>query len=228
MIPGILFAQPSTSVVPTTPTLPPPPSQKQQTQPAAAATKTTTVDQTPTEQSPVARGEVSIESNLYPHPGIYFKKGGSWVGDDNLFNLDRNIEIIVEIERTKGVTDLDSNHIKELIQNIFKKSTISPRNTGDQPPYPYYHILIMIAPIQKGYAVYCSGRLFESVALDRSHLDKDVYYQAITWEKQALLVIPSDKLRDDVDKAVSDITNSFVERYRHFEDLKLRQAAEQH
>jgi hypothetical protein len=229
-VPGLLLAQTQTTTVPTTPSVVPhkqpvqPTTTKQATAPAPEKPPLRTKPPFIPEKLPQkSRIVIGPEEHFFPHPGILFEKNGKWLGDDHLYNLTPDIGIFVEVEKAPDVTaQVDEKHIKNLVSYIFEKGSISPKPASEPPPFPYFHILVMVTGIDRGYSVYCAGRLFESVNVDRINLEKNVYFQVITWEKQALLVIPADKFRDELDIAITDITNNFVERYRHYEDIKLK------
>jgi hypothetical protein len=230
LIPGLLLAQKQNSSIPVTPNIV---EQKRQSPPPSPGLGTIEkLNPSSAAEEPLLPPEVSksfsLEEHFFPHPGVVFLQGGKYAGDDHLYNLTNNIGVYIEIEKSKDVKiDIDKKKIKELIGFIFKKTILIPNVKDEKPPFPYFHLLIMVAPIgDKGYAFYCSGRLFESIKLDRIDMDKNMQFQAITWEKQILLVVPADKLKDELYTAVREITTNFVERYRHFEDIKLRKTAD--
>ena len=170
---------------------------------------------------PRIMADTSVDSHFFPHPGVVFQKSGQWLGDEHLYNLSNNLEVFVEVEKTTGLdVSIDKEKIKNIISLAFKKTLTT--NYKDNPPLPFFDVTVLIAPIDKGFAVYCSGRLFEEVKLERVEFRKNEHFQAITWEKQSLLVIPKDKLMEEILVAVKDIADAFVERYRYFEEIKLK------
>ena len=56
----------------------------------------------------------------------------------------------------------------------------------------------------------------------RVQLPEGVYWQAITWEKQTLVQASEEEFADHIYKDVNQITNDFIERFKHFEELKNR------
>ncbi len=159
----------------------------------------------------------------FAQPGIIVLKDGKWVGVDHLFNLTNKIEVYIEVQKSPTITEeINTEAIKTSIETLFKKGSITTK-AESTPPFPFFHMLIMIIPVEKGYAVLCEGRLFESVHLDRFITEKNMYFQAITWEKQLLVIAPKDTFRAEIDKAVDEIANSFVTRYAFFEGIKNRQ-----
>lgn len=78
----------------------------------------------------------------------------------------------------------------------------------------------MINPIEKGYVAYCGGRLFEEVHLDRVVLDQQTAMQAITWETESLILSPKEELAYQIEKTVDTITNTFVERFQFYENIR--------
>lgn len=161
----------------------------------------------------------------YFHPGMLVapRGGGGWQGGDQLFNLTNSIGVFVEIIKPENENLTISNQeIQHLIEGIFNQGGINPQTLAstDQPPLPFFHFQILCYPIHKGYTVYCSGRLFESVELKRLRLDSNMTFQAITWEKQTLFVVPNEGLRQEVEKNAADIAQSFVERFQTSEQHK--------
>lgn len=156
----------------------------------------------------------------YFHPGIIVFKDGSWQGSDHLLNISNVIGLYVEILRAPGdKLELSQEQVRSRVDKIFAQAGISTASVGnmDQPPLPAFQIKIFLYPIERGYAAYCEGRLFESVYLKRFNLDPGMAFQAITWERETLIVSPTDKTLEYLDKQIEEIANSFVELYHIFE-----------
>lgn len=92
-------------------------------------------------------------------------------------------------------------------------------------PLPFFHVLIMVNPIEKGYVAYVATRLFESIDIKRSGalLDEQTAFQAITWERQLLLITAKEDLLAQVNSAVDELTTEFLNRYKHFQQLRLQE-----
>lgn len=103
-----------------------------------------------------------------------------------------------------------------------KPKNIVPKDIPIPAPLPFLHILVMLQPIEKGYAVYCTGRLFEAVDLHRINLRGGIYWQAITWEKQELLIVSKEQLQEQVDKSVQTIASAFADRFKSDEEKALK------
>lgn len=158
--------------------------------------------------------------HFFPQPGIIASsQGGSWEGAEHLYNITNNIGIYVEVISTKDMrAPPDQKRIKDTITSLFEKVKINP-SSESSPPFPFFHMLVMIAPVENGYAIFCEGRLFESVTLQRFALARESFFQAITWEKQALFIAPSNELDLYIEKGVREITDLFVEKYKYYDDL---------
>lgn len=162
-------------------------------------------------------------SAFYPNPGIVAQRGGGWVGSDHLYNLTDHISIVTEIFKPEKLTlSITEKQIHDQVADEFKKGGITPdaTNKPGQPLLPFFHLLVMIYPIEKGYVVYCEGRLFEKINLERVRLDDLTAMQGITWESQNLIITPKDDLETHLDKSVDEIVKTFVERFRFYKDIK--------
>ncbi len=234
LIPGLLLAQKENVTIPMVPNITQMPAQQPQAPGGGGGAKQNTEVVAPPKTEadvPIApenvSSDLSPDSHFFPHPGVIFEKNGRWMGDEHLYNLTNNIHVYVEVEKTKGLdVNIDKKKIKDTVAFAFKQSILIPINVVQNPPLPFFDVVVLIAPIDKGYAFYCTGRLFEAVTLSRVDFDKNVQFQAVTWEKQSLLIVPKDKLMDEILAAVKDIANSFVERYRYFEEIKQKKASE--
>jgi len=167
--------------------------------------------------------QMSEEGRFYPNPGIVAQRGGAWVGSDHLYNLTNKIDIHVEIFKPENVDlPLTEEMIRSRVADIFKKGGITPiaEEVAGDPPLPFFHVLIMIYPIDKGYVAYCEGRLFEKVRLERIRLDDLTVLQGITWESQNLIVSPTNMIGEQISNSIDEIADTFVERYRFYEEIR--------
>ncbi|MFQ5728789.1 MAG: hypothetical protein ACE5GN_00310 [Waddliaceae bacterium] len=163
------------------------------------------------------------EGQFYPNPGIVAMKGGKLIGSDHLYNLTDKIAIFVEIFKPKEVeVPITEEMLRGRIEEIFKKAGMQPFSDASpgQPIHPFFHLLIMLNPIERGYAVYCQGRLFEKIEMNRVKLAEQTTFQGITWETSNLIVTPTDRLTNQVDNVVDDIATTFTERYKFFENIR--------
>lgn len=203
-----------TNIIPTTPTLAP-----TKTAPAPAPTPAprAVLPPRPLEQRPQAVG------SIYASPGIASLQGGQWVGSDNLYNLPKSLGLVIELTlRPDLQLSLDHLAIEEKINSVLKTAGVMLRGTAlfKDTPLPFLHFLIMIEPIEKGYVAYCSGRLFEEVQLARVHLKQGIVWQGITWEKQELIVFPTEQLHDQILRTIENICTAFASRFREQSDKR--------
>lgn len=158
-----------------------------------------------------------IQTPAYFHPGMLVRMGNFWEGGDNLFNLGSHVGVFVEIIKPQEDTlPINNEQFQRLIADIFSGAGIIPTILAatDQPPLPFFQVQILLYPINKGYVASCEGRLFESVSLKRVLFDPGMIFQAITWQKKNLLVAPTNTIVSELERAVSDIAHSFIERAR--------------
>lgn len=159
----------------------------------------------------------------YLHPGILVFLNGKWEGSDHLYNLTNNIGVSVSIVKPEDeVVDITEAQIQKEVENIFIQANIRPQTLvpPGKPPLPTFEIEIFVYPIEKGYVASCNGRLFEAVTLERFKMDPNMAFQAITWEKQNLLVSPKSQLSEQLTKTVQGIASAFAERFQAYEKLK--------
>lgn len=164
-----------------------------------------------------------VKQEFYPNPGIVSFVHGKWEGSDYLLNVPDHIGINIEVlqpESSKVAFSTEPLHQK--IVEHFKKASITPMAEArkDGPPLPFLHVLIMLFPIDKGYSAYVGVRLFEEIKKWHVEISGKTALQAITWERQTLIIFPTEALNDQITKTVDEIMNSFVERYEFFEKYK--------
>lgn len=167
--------------------------------------------------------QVEDDGRFYPNPGIVAQRNGRWVGSDHLYNLTDKIEIVAEIFKPRNTeVDITEEMIRSKVSDIFRDGgikTMAEVKPG-QPPLPFFHILVMIYPIEKGYVCYTEGRLFEKVNLDRVILDELTALQGITWESQNLILAPQAELKTQMMESVEEIAKTFVDRFQFYEDIR--------
>lgn len=161
---------------------------------------------------------------VYTHPGIVINQDGQWVGSDHLLNLTNKIQVVVEILKPADAKiPVSVETLRAQIEAAFIKGGLLPNEVNtDTPGIPFFNLLIVTYPIDKGYAGLIDGRLIESVDPLRVKLEKNTLFQAITWEKKTLVVAPTDEFKETVEKTVADLVKTFIERYEYFEKLKIK------
>ena len=159
-------------------------------------------------------------------PGIVGLKDGHWVGSDNLYNLKPDISIYVELVLPENKKfDINEDQIKSSVQEIFSKAGINPtalHEPGD-PSLPLFHVLLLVNSVDEYLIASCACRLFESVTIKRVILEQGITFQAITWEKQDLIIASKKDFYPLIDKTIADFSAEFVERFQYFQNLKSRQ-----
>lgn len=163
------------------------------------------------------------EQPLYTYPGLLAKIGKRWVGSDYLYNLHRNIGVKVEVIKKEGKEiPIDENALAQLVAEIFQKGEIVPESLAsyDSPPLPFFHVLIFAFPSENSNIAFISGRLFEDALLARYGLDPIGTWQAISWEKQDLVVTSPLQFDEQLKKSVANIAETFVNRVETYAKIK--------
>lgn len=144
---------------------------------------------------------------------------------------------IAPVSRTDAIAMLDKNEIAANLSpsgassGTLPSSKLAPKSTAapiprrevkllSTPPLPFLHVLIMVNPIEKGYVAYFGLRLFESVEIKRVVLEPDTAFQAITWEKQTLLIASTEDFKKEMSNLTKELTEDFISRYNYYRSLK--------
>ena len=163
------------------------------------------------------------EEPTYTYPGLVAKIGKRWIGNDYLYNLHRNIGVVVEVVTQDGKdVSIDKEAIKSIISDIFLQAELSPESlaTETTPPLPFFHILIFAFPSENSNVAFVSGRLFEDALLARYGLDPIGTWQAISWEKQDLVVTSPLQFDEQLKKSVAGIAKTFVDKVQLYAKIK--------
>ncbi len=172
---------------------------------------------------PVKPPKIISQQAEYLHPGALVFLNGRWEGNDHLFNLSHNIGVMISITKPENeAIPISIAQIKKGVEEIFNIANIHPQilTFEGEPPVPVFEIKIFIYPIEGGYAIYCEGRLFESVILERFKMDNHMAFQAITWQKQTLIVSPKSQIAEQIQKNVQEVASTFTQRFQNYERIK--------
>lgn len=187
--------------------------------PPASTTPTTAPNIRPAEPFPSTQPIGAI----FTSPGVATLQGGRWVGSEHLYNLDKDFGVVVEIIQPPGLNlGLSETLIRDKVIALLSSAGLHPRTTlsTKQTPLPFLHILLMINPIERGYVVYFAARMFEAVKVDRTNLRVDLTWQAITWEKQEMLIFGTEQLQTELFKTIDSMISSFNDKIKSYQNLK--------
>lgn len=161
---------------------------------------------------------------VYTRPGIVTLQGGSWEGSDHLLNLKGPVNVVVEILKPQNVeVPLSADEIESRITTEFKKVDLTSGNYAvETPGIPFFNILIVAYPVEKGYVASVDARLIEVIEPFRVRIDPSTFFQAVTWEKKSLLVAPTEEFSKTVDKTIDDLVKTFIERVSYFKEMNRR------
>ena len=174
--------------------------------------------------------ETSSEGKVAFHtrPGLVSYKGGKWVGNEYLLGLSEGIRIVVEIIKPERVNlGITSERLRARAEMKVREVGVDPlpKSSPRVSVLPFLHILVLIYPVEEGYAASCNVRLFENVELPRVSMKQAALWQAITWEQQTLLVFPEKVVGKRIEQSVTDILEAFTKRYAFY--LRLQKYIQQ-
>lgn len=178
----------------------------------------------PTSYADLPRGFPGDPTYLFP--GLVRYHIDQWVGSDYLYNLTPNVGVVVEVIQSGELPQLiNSNLIKENISSIFAMAGINPisESYADRPPLPFFNLIIFISPVEENFAFSVTGRLFEGVEIPRLNFRLPGTFQAITWEKQEMVVTPANRLTEQLLFTSREIAGLFAERVNYFKRQKIEQ-----
>lgn len=179
---------------------------------------------------PVAPGPESYggypSEPTYFFPGLVRQNFGQWVGSDYLYNMYSNIGVVVEIVTPTDLPNpISSDEIKQNVSEIFANGGINPYAEAflEQPPLPFFYMIIMVTQVENSYTFSISGRFFESVKIPRLNFKTPGTSQAITWERQELVTTSQNRLVEQLVFSAREIADLFVQRVRYFNFQKIEQ-----
>lgn len=169
----------------------------------------------------------------YLFPGLVRNYMNQWVGNDYLYNAPPGIGVVVEIIQPSDSSQLiNTDVIKNNISEIFLASGITPvsESFNDLAPLPFFHLVIFLTPVDDNYVFSIAGRLFETVTLPRLNFKLPGTFQAITWERQEMIITSKNRLEEQALYTAREIADLFTSRLRYYrqqiieqeEQLKLR------
>lgn len=162
----------------------------------------------------------------YLFPGLVRMYLGQWVGSDYLYNMYPNIGVVVEVVSPSDLPYLvDSDQVKQSVGDVFASGGIIPfaESLLDSPPLPFFHVIVLITPVNDAYAFSISARFFEGVKVDRLNFRIPGTVQAITWEKQELVTTSQARLSEQVLLSARELADTFIQRINYFKRQKLEQ-----
>lgn len=166
----------------------------------------------------------------YLFPGMVGLSKRLWVGSDYLFYLQNNIGVVIELIADKQVKSDEGkvlvveSKLKADAEAIFRKVGINPQSYSidNAAPLPFFHILIMMYHADSKIFASVSGRLFEEAMPARLNLDSPVgTFQAITWERNEILITSAPQFPEQLELLVKNICDSFIYRYEYFAEEEM-------
>lgn len=190
------------------------------TLPTASIAQSLPTNPTSTATPAVTHVTNSSSSSLkkFVYPGIVRYSGGNFEGGDHLLGIGRNISVDLEIYSDAAAEfPLKREDLLKGVTDLFQEYRF---HTDLAPPYlPFFYIVIIALPIDRGFSVYVSGRLIEKVEVRNLQFDPSVTWQAITWERESFQVLSKEDVAKEVSATVNSIAKTFIDRVSFFESL---------
>lgn len=162
----------------------------------------------------------------YLYPGLVRQHLGQWVGSDYLFNMYSNIGVVVEVVTPSDMPFIiDSDILKLHVSEVFANAGINPYAESflNQPPLPFFYVIILVSQVDSSYVFSISGRFFEAVKISRLNFNTPGTAQAITWEKQELVTTSQSRLAEQLTFTTREIADQFIQRINYFKRLRQEQ-----
>lgn len=159
----------------------------------------------------------------YTRPGVVEPRKYVWRGEDNLFDVGDELNVVAEVITPKNShITYDKYEAEGVVERELKAIGIRTDGVvydGDKKK-PFVHIQLLMHQMGNDVAVYASLRLFEPVCIDRCSIKCEQSWQVVTWEKQTLFVAPRNSLRSAVNSKVQMLADIFTRRWKHFDSLR--------
>lgn len=156
----------------------------------------------------------------YSYPGDVHQAGGGYEGGDQLLNLGKSIPFQVNlITPEQDKVPITKESLTAILSKVWEDNGLNQKNPGPGK-LRFFDLKVLIYPEKDGFVAAVQGRLFEEVDLNRVRLEKEHFYQAITWEQAKLLVTPKDTFESLLTGAVEEIAKSFAMRLEAFRKLE--------
>jgi len=167
-------------------------------------------------------GDISFhpETPSYTFPGLVTQFAGKWIGSDYLYNLPPDIGIAIDVVTPDNFPlRIDQLRIKDAAADVFSRGNITPisQAVGDMPPLPFLHFLIFVQSAEESVVAFVEARYFEGVKLFRLDYSLPGTVQAITWEKQDLIVDAPNRIEEQILVSAEGLAREFVSRVHYFE-----------
>lgn len=160
----------------------------------------------------------SNAQSVYTAPGVATLQGSQWVGTEHLYNLSKDLGVTVEIIKPASSSlPFNEGILLSKVFELLRQAGINPRPAGvmtKNTPLPFLHILVMVNPIENGFVAYCAARIFEEVQNKRVYLKPEIVWQAMTWEKQELIVSPNETFQQEVESTLNLLIKQLIERIK--------------
>lgn len=170
-----------------------------------------------------------FEEPTYLYPGLVRFSIDRWIGSEYLYDLPSDIGVVVEVLVPKELSTMfNTVKIKDDIHAVFKGVGITPmaQSIGNQPPLPFFHLLAYVLQVEDAYALSISGRLLEAVTLPRTNFQLAGTWQAITWEKQDMVVSSKTQITEQLYETAKEIAMLFAEKVSYFKKRRVGQRQE--
>lgn len=169
----------------------------------------------------------------YLFPGVVTAKESGWVGSENFFNFPKDLAFEVSINTdSKEAIPLDKEFLKGKLKEILNQAYYGTEalQTEGKPPLPLLHLRVLLVPLKiptllgkkpkEGFIASCSLRLFEEVTLPRVILEKELTFQAITYESETLVISSKEEISKEIQESGEKMVKTFIDKVTKFNEKK--------
>lgn len=181
------------------------------------------IAETPTgEQPALVTREIPYETIAPPEsylPGLMTIRDRRWTTTDYFYNLPINIGVRVEVIKPQGrYMPISDKQIEKRVTGVFEDAGIDTvANILDcSPPLPVFQVIVMAYPCDRRCVGVITAQLFEEAKPARIDVDLNGVWQAITWERQALVATTCEEFAHEVGETVEQMAGAFADRFSYY------------
>ncbi len=157
-------------------------------------------------------------------PGLFTIKNSKWTLTDYFDNLSQYIGVKVEVVKPEGkYIPLSDRLLESRVKGILQEANITTDalDIPCQPPTPMFYVLVMAYPCDRRCIGFITMQLIEIVTPQRmGDIEINGIWQAITWEKTALIASSCEDFAQEVGETIDQFTRSFADSYTYYHPVE--------
>lgn len=153
------------------------------------------------------------------YPGLATIKNGHWVVNDLFYGLPFNIGVKIDLLRPSDkFVPLDvvalQNRVKGILggAGIVTEAIVYPC----APPTPIFNVIIMAYPCDRKCVGFITAQLLEPAKPSRIDVDINGVWQAVTWERQSLVVSACETFEAEVGNNLARLASEFSRVFKFY------------